>query len=142
MVTTGCMVSGDPKGCMDPDYISRVDGGYFDLVYAAAHCHSPACLSVELWNDDTGELLCRNEPMYGNGTAPIHDEVGFAVGIAPCVFGSAEEGLRTPPRLQLTSNLTTIKRTNNTNGHWGVMALWQNRAAYVTNPNSVAGQYP
>ena len=140
MVTTGCMVSGDPMGCMDPGYVSRVDGGYFDLVYASAHCHSPACLSVELWDDDTGELLCRNEPTYGNGSAPIHDELGFAVGIAPCLFGDAEEGLRTPPRLHLTSNLTTIKRTNNTYGHWGVMALWQNRAAYVTNPNNATGQ--
>ena len=137
---TGCMVSGDPMGCMDPGYVSRVDGGYFDLVYASAHCHSPACLSVELWDDDTGELLCRNEPTYGNGSAPIHDELGFAVGIAPCLFGDAEEGLRTPPRLHLTSNLTTIKRTNNTYGHWGVMALWQNRAAYVTNPNNATGQ--
>jgi hypothetical protein len=27
--------------------------------------------------------------------------------------------------------LTTIKRTNSTNGHWGVMALWQSRGSYL-----------
>ena len=42
-----------------------------------------------------------------------------------------EEGLHPPPILSLDSNLTTIKRANSTNGHWGVMALWQMRAAYI-----------
>ena len=27
-------------------------------MYAAAHCHTPACMSLELWNDDTNELIC------------------------------------------------------------------------------------
>jgi hypothetical protein len=31
------------------------DGGWFALIYAAFHCHAPACISGELWNDDTGE---------------------------------------------------------------------------------------
>ena len=32
------------------------------LVLMHAHCHAPTCLKVELWNNDTGELLCRQEP--------------------------------------------------------------------------------
>ena len=128
---SGCMVHGDPNGCINASLIAERDGGHFDLLYAGAHCHSPACISVELWNNDTGELLCRNAPTYGNGSSAVHDEVGFAVGIPPCVWGSAEEGLQSPPRLHLTSNLTTIKHANNTHGHWGVMALWQMRAAYI-----------
>jgi hypothetical protein len=131
----GCMVNSmaDSDSCLDADRIAQQDGGYFRLVHAAAHCHAPACMSVELWNDDTGELLCRNEPSYGDGSGP-HQVKGYIMGIPPCVWGrgsSAGGGqLREAPRLHLDSNLSTIKRANNTNGHWGVMALWQNRAAY------------
>jgi hypothetical protein len=35
-------------------------GGWWQLNYAAFHCHAPACISGELWNADTGELICRN----------------------------------------------------------------------------------
>ena len=91
---------------------------------------APACISGELWNRDTGELICRNTAVYGNGTDPL-DEKGYVVGIPPCVWGSAEEGLLPPPVLSLDTNLTSIKRANSTNGHWGVMALWQARGAYI-----------
>jgi len=53
------------------------------------------------------------------------------VDIPPCVWGS-DQGLLPPPLLSLDSNLTTIKRSNNASGHWGVMALWQMRAACVS----------
>jgi|EP00945_MAST-04E_sp_MAST-4E-sp1_P004816 hypothetical protein len=125
-----CMVSGDDAACGNVTLIRERDGGKFQLMYAAAHCHTPACESMELWNDDTNELICRNAPRYGNGTA-AQDELSYVVAIPPCVWGSKEEGLRPPPILSLDSNLTTIKRANSTNGHWGVMALWQMRAAYI-----------
>ena len=64
--SAGCMVSGDAAACGDVDLIEKRDGGFFRLMYAAAHCHAPACMSIELWNDDTGELICRNVPIYGN----------------------------------------------------------------------------
>merc|ERR1711924_504360 len=50
---SGCMVRGDDAACIDAGRIERDFGGYFQLMYAAAHCHAPACMSVELWNDDT-----------------------------------------------------------------------------------------
>ena len=86
---------------------------------------------MELWDDDRNELLCRNEPLLGAGVAKTHDEHGFVVSIPPCLWGSEAEGLRPPPLIDLTSNLTSVKRANATHAHWGVMALWQMRGAYV-----------
>jgi hypothetical protein len=43
-----------------------------------------------------GELLCRQEPLYGTGTGEDFEEEGY-VSIPPCVFGSAAEGLPAPP---------------------------------------------
>ena len=51
--------------------------------------------------------------------------------LPPCEWGSADEGMLPPPVLQLDSNLTSVKRTNSTVGHTGVMAIWQARGAYV-----------
>jgi hypothetical protein len=124
-----CMATG--AACADVGRIAQRDGGWFQMVYAAAHCHSPACESMELWDDDTHTLLCRNAPIYGGGGG-THDEEHFAVGIPPCVWGSAAEGLHTPPRVHLDSNLSCVKKANATNGHWGVMSLWQMRSAYLS----------
>jgi hypothetical protein len=129
---SGCMVSGDPAACIDPNVIAARDNGVFNLVYAAAHCHAPACMALELWDDDRSELICRNEAKIGTNNSQHMNEEGFVVGIPPCVWGAAEDGLLPPPRIHLDSNLTTIKYANSTNGHWGVMALWQMRAAYAT----------
>ena len=35
-------------------------------VYLAAmhhHCHAPTCLRLDVWNNDTGDLICRVEPV-------------------------------------------------------------------------------
>jgi len=125
----GCMVSGDASACGDVARIAA-SGGAFQLVYAAAHCHAPACLSMELWDDDSGELLCRNVPTIGTGSASPHDEADFVVGTAPCLWGGAGEGLLLPHD-QTRRQLYLIKRVNSTRGHWGVMALWQMRGAYL-----------
>ena len=127
----GCMVQGDANACADVRRIESEGAGVYRLLYAAAHCHAPACLSMELWDEDRRELLCRNVPTIGEGVAPTHDEKGFVVGIAPCLWGSADEGLLPPPLLRLNGTYKSIKRVNSTYGHWGVMALWQMRGAYV-----------
>jgi hypothetical protein len=128
---SGCMISGDANACIDTKRIASEYDGRFQLVYAAAHCHAPACMSIELWNDDTGDLICRNVPVYGNSTTQVQNENAYIIGIPPCLWGDAADGLPPPPVLHLNSNLSTVKRANNTNGHWGVMALWQMRAAYL-----------
>jgi len=122
---SGCMMQGDINACGNVTRIREEDGGQFELVYAGAHCHAPACDRMELWNADTGELLCQVKAMYGKGAA-------CELSLPPCVWGTDAEGLKPPPVLRLNSNLTVVKYANNTNGHWGTMALWQMRAAYIT----------
>eukprot|EP00038_Savillea_parva_P006493 m.164130 g.164130 ORF g.164130 m.164130 type:complete len:753 (-) comp12385_c0_seq1:70-2328(-) len=94
------------------------------LVAAHFHCHAPTCLKVELWNNDTGELLCRQEPIYG-GTGQIDvktfDEPGY-IATPPCLWGSPEDGLEAPHKIGgVTIKVTAL--TNSTYGHHGEMAL-------------------
>jgi len=103
-----------------------------NLIYAAGHCHAPSCLSMELYNADTGMLLCRHDPVYGK-THQVHDELGY-VAIPPCLWGEPEEGLSPPTFLHFNTNLTSIKRNNNTNTHYGEMAMWQMRGVMVNSP--------
>merc|ERR1712012_633752 len=100
-----------------------------NLIYAAGHYHAPSCLSMELYNADTGMLLCRHDPVYGK-THQVHDELGY-VAIPPCLWGEPEEGLSKPIFLHFNTNLTSIKRNNNTNTHYGEMAMWQMRGVMV-----------
>ena len=100
-----------------------------NLIYAGGHCHAPSCYSMELWNADNGQLLCRNDPLYGNGTE-IFNEKGY-LALPPCLWGSADEGLIEPVFLSFDTNLMSVKRNNNTNGHYGEMALWQMRGILV-----------
>jgi hypothetical protein len=129
-VGCACMVQGNPDACMNVSRVANEHAGKFKLMYAALHCHAPACMSMELWDDDTNTLICKNEAQYGNGTTP-HNEKAYIVGIPPCLWGSADEGLAPPPTIRLDGNYSSLKRANNTNGHWGVMALWQMRASYM-----------
>jgi len=93
-----------------------------NLIYAGGHCHAPSCISMELYNADTGQLICRQTPTFGNGTE-IFNEKGY-IAIPPCLWGSAEEGLVPPAFLSMDTNLTSIKKNNNTYCHYGEMAMW------------------
>merc|ERR1711972_1137086 len=104
---SGCMEHNDPNMCGNMTRIRDEDGGKFQLIYAGPHCHAPACKSMELWNDDTGELLC-------NVTADFYGDAECVLGLPPCLWGSAEDGLNPPPVLHLNSNLSIVKRANNT----------------------------
>jgi len=99
--------------------------GNMHMVKAHFHCHAPTCIKVEMWNNDTGKLLCRETTLVGGkGTLPgpkKFDEEGY-IAVPPCLWGSAKDGLEPPP---LMSNMTikVIAVTNNTYGHHGEMAL-------------------
>lgn len=100
------------------------DGPKMGLVLAHFHCHAPTCLRVELWNNDTGKLLCGQNPIYG-GTGqvddPRFDEAGY-IAVPPCMWGSAEHGLESPPVINgMTVKVVAV--TNSTYGHHGEMAL-------------------
>lgn len=87
------------------------------------HCHAPTCLAMEIWNNKTGELLCRQEPIYG-GTGKIdldkYDEPGYILQ-PPCLWG---DGPGLEP-MHLASGVPFMIRaiTNSTYGHHGEMAF-------------------
>ena len=49
----------------------------------------------------------------------------------PCQYGSRAEGLRPPPVVKTSTRLRSIKWANSSVAHFGVMAIWQGRAAYA-----------
>jgi hypothetical protein len=105
------------------------------FVGAHYHCHAPTCLSMEIYNNNTGELLCREEPYHGEGadvsgkgspTTPgkdHFDEQGY-IAQRICLWGNSTYGLEKPP---LVSGVPLFIRaiTNSTYGHHGEMALPQ-----------------
>lgn len=107
-----------------------VAAGGQDLYLAALHhhCHAPTCLRVDVYNNETGMLLCSTTPVYGgtNGFVsdrPDFDEPGY-IATPPCMWGRPEHGLATPPRIN-GMTLRVVAITNNTYGHHGEMALPQ-----------------
>lgn len=96
------------------------------LITAAPHCHAPTCISMELYNADTGQLICRVVPSFGKGRQGVkYDELDY-IRVDPCIWGD-DMGLMKPPQLTWDTNLTSIKKNNNTYTHYGEMASWQCR---------------
>ena len=95
------------------------------------HCHAPACINETLSDVATGEVICFNRPLYGKGIQPNFDELDYATGIPPCMWGSAEDDLLPNPRVKLDQQLRIVKHTNATNAHYGVMSQWQMRGAWA-----------
>lgn len=83
---------------------------------------------MDLYNADTGELLCHVEPAHGK-SGELYYEKGF-IAIPPCLWGN-EDGLVAPKFLSLNTTLMSVKRNNNTLPHTGEMAYWQMRAVLV-----------
>eukprot|EP00403_Amphidinium_massartii_P006684 CAMPEP_0178382090 /NCGR_PEP_ID=MMETSP0689_2-20121128/6317_1 /TAXON_ID=160604 /ORGANISM="Amphidinium massartii, Strain CS-259" /LENGTH=525 /DNA_ID=CAMNT_0020002289 /DNA_START=98 /DNA_END=1675 /DNA_ORIENTATION=- len=103
------------------------------LVAAHFHCHAPTCLSVALYrcpahthvcNATNGELLCREEPGYGNGHYKAAFEEPGYIYQPPCLWGDAQFGLEPPPLLT-GYTLGGVKTANATAGHHGEMAWLQ-----------------
>ena len=108
--------------------IATKKGETMSLIYAGGHCHAPSCLSITLYRNDTGEIICSQLPIYGNGDVKNdkYDEAGY-VALPPCLWGS-ESGLDNPIALPFGTPLLSIKRNRNTHvGHFGEMASWQMR---------------
>ena len=103
-----------------------------NLVAAHFHCHAPTCLSVALYrcppgtkvcDDRTGDLLCREEPVYGGASGSSFDEFGFILQ-PPCLWGDAAYGLEAPPETA-GHVFGAVKTANATAGHHGEMAWLQ-----------------
>ena len=116
------------RDMVDHRYIGKSRG--FELIYAAPHCHAPMCIDVELYNADTGDLLCHVDGIRGRGNSNVrYDELDY-IKLNPCLWGQ-DRGLLRPEFLRWDTNLTSIKRCNSTNLHYGEMASWQMRGVVV-----------
>jgi len=89
---------------------------HLELLTARGHQHVGG-IGMELYNNRTGELLCKSQPRYGEGS-----EAGYLVGIPPCVWGSPP--LRPPPQLQRGDLVRIVSRYDSTEEHLGVMGFW------------------
>jgi hypothetical protein len=80
---------------------------------------------MELYNADTGQLLCSVQPLRGTGSSAEHyDEAGY-IAIPPCLWSddpNRTEALPLPDLLQLNITLLSIKRANSTFPHTGEMS--------------------
>lgn len=105
------------------------------LLYAGGHCHAPACISIELYENRSGtpNLLCRQLPKYGNGNVEHDkfDEAGY-LALPPCLWSdTGGEGLEASVWLPEGTPLISIKKNWNTHaGHFGEMASWQMRGVF------------
>lgn len=107
------------------------------LLYAGGHCHAPACISLELYENSTGvpNLLCHQLPTYGQGDVENDkwDEAGY-LALPPCLWSDkagvkGEEHLNPSIFLGPNTPMISIKKNRNTHmGHYGEMASWQMRA--------------
>lgn len=100
------------------------------LIYAAPHCHAGTCLSMELYNADTGRLLCSVRPRRGRDSAKRYQEEHY-LAIPPCLWSEHGDGLPQPELLTMNTTLLSIKRNNNTFPHTGEMASWQMRGIVI-----------
>ena len=81
------------------------------------------------YNNDTGKLICRQEPIYGSSKSDSRatslgerfNEPGY-IATPPCLWGSAQDGLEEPPIMDGVT-IKVVAVTNNTYGHHGEMAL-------------------
>ena len=98
------------------------------------HCHAPTCIQFDLLNADTGELICSQRPIYGDGSSQDFQEDGY-VSIPPCLFGPEGEGLPLPPGgmngLPLNTKLFSKKVCQADYAHHGEMSLWQSYGELV-----------
>merc|ERR1711948_21495 len=62
----------------------------FSPLVMTPHCHAPSCIREELWNADTGEIICNVTARYGDlKYGPLTQNFNEAnyIAIPPCIFG-------------------------------------------------------
>jgi len=114
----------------DGNWVHTIQGTYKGsgkLVAAHFHCHAPTCLSMKMMDNETGEVICEERPIYGGTNHPElekkYDEPGYILQ-PPCLWGDNPELGLQPPIDVNGRTLYTIKTSNATYGHHGEMA-WQ-----------------
>lgn len=108
----------------------------FSPLVMTPHCHAPSCIREELWNADTGEIICNVSAQYGSeqygSIAEVFNEAGYLV-IPPCIFGH-QPGLQEPFALAPDTKILAVKYFNNTFRHVGQMAQWTGLLMYDSDP--------
>jgi len=100
------------------------DGHPAELVVLQGHCHTPMCISQELWNADTNELICSTSMNYGTDpNDEVGNEEGYILGSSVCLWGN-DDGLKSPPVITADTKLYYKKVANSTYQHYGDMAGW------------------
>ena len=99
------------------------------LGWVLRHLHVGG-LDISLFNDATGELICRSEAVYGNGTE-AGNESGYLVGMTPCVFDGGAHG-EDLPRYRRNDRVRLVTRYNSTVARKGVTAMWFNTFHDIT----------
>ena len=69
---TGNCPDGDDCECVhEIDYLWNTGSAPMRFIYAGYHCHALPCIKMELYRNDTGELLCRQVPIHGQGRVDV-----------------------------------------------------------------------
>lgn len=116
------------KDMVSPHDRKNSKGFYF--IYVSGHCHYGSCLSLELSNTDTGELICHVDGQMGQNRKNVRFDEKNYVKLNPCLWGN-DVGLMRPKLYSWDANFTSTKRANATDYFTGEMALWQNRVEIV-----------
>lgn len=124
-----------PASQMGLEDVPKAFKGITPLVITP-HCHAPSCIREELWNADTGEIICNVTAVYPSlkygSLNQVFNEADY-LAIPPCIFGY-QPGLQKPFTFAPDMNLTAIKYFNNTFRHLGQMAQWTGMMVYDTDP--------
>ena len=91
------------------------------VVAVKSHCHSGTCITIQIYYDDTGELLCDQRSVFGQGKRARFDEPGY-ISRPPCLWGDPKYGLEPPPKIG-GRVLRAVAITNSTSGHHGEMGI-------------------
>ena len=116
--------------------IRDVETGNHDMPFGEPGeivCTGPQVMKgyLNLPNESTKALReIDGERWMFSGDVGYMDEEGYIVALPPCIYGT-EDGLESPPRLSLDTNLTAIKKSNATYYHYGVMSHWQMRGSWA-----------
>ena len=102
----------------------------FKFVYVSGHCHYGSCLTMDLSNADTGELICHVTGDMGQNRKDVRFDEKNYVKLNPCLWGE-DKGLMKPKFYSWDTNFTSVKRSNATDYFTGEMALWQNHVELV-----------
>ena len=102
----------------------------FKFVYVSGHCHYGSCLTMDLSNADTGELVCHVSGDMGQNRKNVRFDEKNYVKLNPCIWGE-DKGLMKPKFYSWDTNFTSVKRSNATDYFTGEMALWQNHVELI-----------